>query len=239
MSDSSPSKNANPTVLIGGTDAAYLGLLQYVLEAEGFEALRADSGDEVLKAAKDFKVGVVVLDGELAESLAAEAWRQLHGAMSARQKSVIVLTEQDSLRITAVGTDDSVVRYHYVSKSSPPLEIMASIRQALAGEASNSRHEFLSYADLDMHLSAHQVHRAGRDIHLTPIEYRLLKQFLEQPEHVFSREELAKAAWPAKANVGGRTVDVHMGRLRRALGSEAKDNLIRTVRSVGYSLSAK
>lgn len=239
MPDSLASSNGKPLVLIGGADAGYLGFLEYVLRIEGFDVLRADSRAKVLEAAMDQKADVVVLDGDLAESLTADAWRRLHGGISNRQKAVIVLTDRDSLRITAIGTNDSVVRYLYVSKSSRPPEIIASIREVLAGEASDSRHEHLSYADVDMHLTAHRVRRKGRDLHLTPKEYSLLKKFLEQPERVFSREELAKAAWPAKADVGGRTVDVHMGRLRRALGSEAEDNLIRTVRSVGYSLSDK
>lgn len=239
MPDAPPSNSGKPLVLIGGADAAYLGFLEYLLETEGFDVLRAESGDKMLKAVSDLKADVVVLDGALAESLTVDDWRRLHGGIAARQKAVIVLTDRDSQRIAAVGANGSVIRYLYVSKSSRPPEIIASIRQALAGEVSDSRQERLSYADVDMHLAAHRVRRAGRDIHLTPIEYGLLKQFLEQPERVFSREELARAAWPAKADVGGRTVDVHMGRLRRALGSAAENNLIRTVRSVGYSLSAK
>ena len=146
MPDAPPGNSAKPLVLIGGADAGYLGFLEYVLKIEGFDVLRGDSGAKVLEAVTDLKAGVVVLDGTLAESLTVDAWRRLHSGIAARRKAVIVLTDRDSQRIAAVGANGSVVRYIYVSKSSRPPEIIASIREVLAGEGVQSLARAFMYA---------------------------------------------------------------------------------------------
>ena len=103
--------------------------------------------------------------------------------------------------------------------------------------AARHRQEVLRFADLEMNLTTFRIRRSGQGLHLTPTEFRILKCLMWAPERVFSRKELARVAWPAYAAVNGRTVDVHVARLRKALGRGFEDDLIRTVRSVGYALS--
>lgn len=222
-------------VLIAGPDTAYLGLLQYVLEAEGFDVKQADIDSDLLHAAACTAAEILLLDGTLANDPMAGVRGRLNETAGTAQLPVIILADHDAM--PPPGTGDH--RILYLSKASRPHEIIAGVRRALQGERATPQHETLSYADVDMHLAAHQVRRAGRDIHLTPTEYRLLRHFLEHPERALSRDELARAAWPTKTGVGDRTVDVHMGRLRRALSVEPPDDLIRTIWSVGYALSAK
>lgn len=239
MSDRPTSEPGNPLALIGGSDTAYLGLLEHVLETEGLDVKRAASIGVLLDTASALKPDAVVLDGELAEALAADDWRRLYSAMPGSHKAVVVLADRSSPSPTTVEIDDRPVRCIYISRLSSAREIIESVCEAMTVDLTSSPKDRLKYADIDMHLASYRVHRAGREIHLTPIEYRLLKKFLEQPERVFSRDELAKALWPSRAHVGVRTVDVHMAHLRRALGGETKGDLIRTIRNVGYSLCAK
>ena len=114
---------------------------------------------------------------------------------------------------------------------SEDIELM--IQQA----AARHKQEVLSFADLEMNLATFRARRKGQTLHLTPTEFRILKCLMWDPERVFSRDELARAAWPENATVNGRTVDVHVGRLRKTLTTGFEDDLIRTVRSVGYALS--
>jgi two-component system phosphate regulon response regulator PhoB len=109
--------------------------------------------------------------------------------------------------------------------------VLRRVRPALAGEQ-------LSYADIDMDVAAHRVRRAGRPVQLGPTEFRLLKKLLENPGRVFSRERLLDSVWSHDPEIDARTVDVHIRRLRKALNQGAKPDLIRTVRSAGYSLDA-
>ena len=105
------------------------------------------------------------------------------------------------------------------------------MRPALAAEA-------LSYAGLEMDLVAHRVRRDGSPVAVGPTEYRLLRHFLENPQRVFSRQQLLEAVWPHSEEIELRTVDVHVRRLRLALGHDSRPDLIRTVRSEGYSLDS-
>jgi two-component system phosphate regulon response regulator PhoB len=222
-------------VLIAGPDPAYLGLLEYVLEAEGFDVKWADIESDLLRAAAQTEAAILLLDGTQAKGPVEEVRGRLATTAATSQLRVIILVDRPAKPPPCAGGDHVL----YLSKASHPHEIITGLRRALKGERPNPQRETLSYADVDMHLDARRVRRAGRDIHLTPIEYRLLRHFLEHPEQALSREELARAAWPAEARVGDRTVDVHLGRLRRALGVEPPDELIRTIWSVGYALSAK
>jgi two-component system phosphate regulon response regulator PhoB len=147
---------------------------------------------------------------------------------------IIMLTargeEADRIRGLETGADD------YVTKPFSPRELLARVgavlrrvRPALAGEQ-------LAYADLEMDVAAHRVTRAGKPVQLGPTEFRLLRHLLENPGRVFSRERLLDAVWPHDAEIDARTVDVHVRRLRKVLNQGGSADLIRTVRSAGYSL---
>ena len=138
--------------------------------------------------------------------------------------------EDDKIRGLETGADD------YLTKPFSPKELVARagavlrrVRPALAAEA-------LSYAGLEMDLVAHRVRRDGQPIQLGPTEYRLLRHFLENPGRVFSRQQLLETVWPHSEDIELRTVDVHIRRLRLALG---EPDLVRTVRSAGYALDAE
>jgi two-component system, OmpR family, phosphate regulon response regulator PhoB len=138
--------------------------------------------------------------------------------------------ESDRIRGLETGADD------YITKPFSPRELVARVgavlrrvRPALAGEQ-------LAYADLEMDVAAHRVRRNGKAVPLGPTEFRLLKHFLEHPGRVFSRERLLDAVWAHDPDIDTRTVDVHVRRLRQALNTEERPDLIRTVRSAGYSL---
>ncbi|MGH6783155.1 MAG: winged helix-turn-helix domain-containing protein, partial [Sphingomicrobium sp.] len=110
--------------------------------------------------------------------------------------------------------------------------VLRRVRPALAGE-------LLSYADLEMDVAGHRVRRDGQQVTLGPTEFRLLKHFLEHPGRVFSRGQLLNAVWSHDADIDERTVDVHVRRLRQALNDGGRPDLVRTVRSAGYSLDAE
>jgi two-component system phosphate regulon response regulator PhoB len=141
-------------------------------------------------------------------------------------------TELDKLLGLELGADD------YVTKPFSPRELMARVSAVLRRIRPGLAGERLSYADLEMDVAAHKVRRDGKPIALGPTEFRLLKHFMEHPGRVFTRERLLDAVWSHDPDIELRTVDVHVRRLRKTLNEGGKPDLIRTVRSAGYSLDA-
>lgn len=209
-----------PVVLLAGSDAAYLDLLEDLLAAEGFRTSRTAAQD-VAGAARCVRADLVLVDGAAGPQ---EVWRRLRRDPAMRHTPLVVLAGRDGATAPA-----------------GPGGIVAGLRLALLAReragAVPPEDGVLRHGEIEMDLDAHRVRRAGREIHLTPIEYRLLGHLLRHPERVFTREQLARAAWPRTAYVSGRTVDVHVGRLRRALGTPQHNHPIRTVRAVGYALT--
>src|SRR5688572_1710201 len=163
-----------------------------------------------------------------------EVCRRLRRAPETAQVPIIMLTargeEADRIRGLETGADD------YVTKPFSPRELVARVgavlrrvRPALAGGQ-------LRFADLEMDLASHKVRRGARTVALGPTEFRLLRHFMEHPGRVFSRERLLDAVWPHDAEIEARTVDVHIRRLRKTLNEGGEQDVIRTVRSAGYSL---
>jgi two-component system, OmpR family, phosphate regulon response regulator PhoB len=150
---------------------------------------------------------------------------------------IIMLTargeEADKVRGLNSGADD------YIAKPFSPTELVARMRAVLRRANPSLTDEMLRFGDVEMDLAAHRVRRSGRDIHLGPTEFRLLRHFMQHPGRVFSREQLLDLVWGHDVYVEPRTVDVHIRRLRKALNEEDETDLIRTVRSAGYALDAK
>ena len=224
----------NPLILVVEDEAALVTLLRYNLEREGFRVAEARDGEEALLAAREQKPDLVLLDWMLPLLSGLEVCRQMRRMAETRGVPIIMLTargeEGDKLRGLDSGADD------YVTKPFSPSELVARIRAALRRSRPAVNGESLQFEDLTMDLAAHRVRRRGRDIHLGPTEFRLLRYLLEHQGRVFSREQLLDMVWGQDVYVEPRTVDVHIRRLRKAINATDENDLIRTVRSAGYSL---
>ncbi|GIK99852.1 MAG: DNA-binding response regulator [Alphaproteobacteria bacterium] len=226
--------NMTPLILIVEDEAALVTLLRYNLEREGFRVAAARDGEEALLLAREQKPDLVLLDWMLPLLSGIEVCRQLRRIPETRAVPIIMLTargeEGDKLRGLDSGADD------YVTKPFSPTELVARVRAVLRRSRPALNGEVLTYEDLTMDLASHRVRRAGRDVHLGPTEFRLLRHLLEHQGRVFSREQLLDLVWGRDVYVEPRTVDVHIRRLRKALNGEDEIDLIRTVRSAGYAL---
>ena len=209
-------------------------LLDYNLMKEGFRVERAADGEEALLRITEETPDLVILDWMLPKVSGVEVCRQIRANVETRRTPVIMLTarseEADKIRGLETGADDYVVKPFAMS------ELVARIRALLRRTRPELLDEQLEYADLLLDRARHRVTRSGQDVHLGPTEYRLLDFFMQRPGRVFSRERLLDSVWGANTYVELRTVDVHVGRLRKALRKPGAPDLIRTVRSAGYAL---
>jgi two-component system, OmpR family, phosphate regulon response regulator PhoB len=223
-----------PLVLVVEDEAPLVTLLRYNLEKEGFAVAEAADGEEALLRIAEQKPDAVLLDWMLPLLSGIEVCRQIRRAPATRSLPVIMLTargeEGDRVRGLNSGADDYVVKPFSLG------ELVARLRAVIRRAQPNAGEEVLRYADVTMDLVAHRVSRAGQPVHLGPTEFRLLRHFLQNPARVFSREQLLDRIWGHYAEVELRTVDVHIRRLRKALNAVGEGDLVRTVRSVGYSL---
>ncbi|WP_119679442.1 phosphate regulon transcriptional regulator PhoB [Indioceanicola profundi] len=225
-----------PLILIVEDEVDLVTLLKYNLEKEGFRVAAANDGEEALLLANEQTPHLVLLDWMLPLMSGLEVCRQLRRNPKTREIPVIMLTargeEADKVRGLNSGADD------YISKPFSPTELVARIRAVLRRSSPALSEELLRFADVVMDLAAHRVRRDGRDVHLGPTEFRLLRHFMQHPGRVFSREQLLDIVWGHDVYVEPRTVDVHIRRLRKALNEDEFPDLIRTVRSAGYALDA-
>ena len=221
-------------LLLVEDDRALAELVSFHFDRAGYAVTRTGDGEEALILAEEMKPDLVLLDWMIEGISGIEVCRRLRRRQGTANVPIIMLTargeEDDRIRGLETGADD------YMTKPFSPKELVARagavlrrVRPALAAEA-------LSYAGLDMDLVAHRVKRDGQSIQLGPTEYRLLRHFLENPGRVFSRQQLLETVWPHSEDIELRTVDVHIRRLRLALG---EPDLVRTVRSAGYALDAE
>jgi two-component system phosphate regulon response regulator PhoB len=224
----------NPYVLIVEDEPGIVEMLRYNLEAAGLEAGVAMDGDEALVSIAERTPDLVLLDWMLPGTSGIEVCRQLRRKPDTRNLPVIMLTargeEADRVRGLESGADD------YVTKPFSPSELVARVRAVLRRTRPATDAEQLTFADITMDLTSHRVQRASRNLHLGPTEFRLLRHLMEHPGRVYSREQLLDAVWGHNVYVESRTVDVHIRRLRKALNEGGQQDLIRTVRSAGYSL---
>jgi len=228
---------AKGKLLIVEDDKALVQLLVYHFEREDFEVEHTPDGEEALLFATESPPDIILLDWMIEGISGLEVCRRLRRKAATANVPIIMLTargeESDRIRGFETGADD------YVTKPFSPRELVARVgavlrrvRPALAGEQ-------LAYADVEMDVVSHKVRRSGEQVVLGPTEFRLLKHFLEHPGRVFSRERLLDAVWSHDPDIDTRTVDVHVRRLRQALNTGGRSDLIRTVRSAGYSLDAE
>lgn len=225
-----------PRILITEDEAALVALLRYNLEKEGYEVDEAGDGQECLVKVAENPPDLILLDWMLPQLSGLEVCRQLRRNPETRNTPIIMVTaraeETDRVRGLDVGADD------YISKPFSPGELMARIRAVLRRIRPALVEEVLTCGDVTMDLASHRVTRGGRSIHLGPTEYRLLRYFLEHQGRVLSRDQLLDQVWGRDIFVEQRTVDVHIRRLRKALNGDSDPDIIRTVRSAGYSIEA-
>ena len=223
-----------PYILVVEDEDALAILLDYNLEKEGFRVERAADGEEALLKVAEEAPDLILLDWMLPKVSGVEVCRQIRAGAETRKTPILMLTargeDSDKVRGLDTGADD------YVVKPFAMTELVARIRALLRRARPELVDETLAYADLLLDRSSYRVTRAGVDVHLGPTEYRLLDFLMQRPGRVFSRERLLDAVWGANTYVELRTVDVHVGRLRKALNRPDTPDLIRTVRSAGYSL---
>ena len=223
-----------PCVLLVEDEGAQREVLTYNLESEGFRVVEAETGDEAMLLVAEEAPDLMVLDWMLPKVSGIEVCRQVKADPATRSIPIIMLSarseESDRVRGLETGADDYVVKPYSV------VELMARLRTQLRRTRPASMGERLSFGDIILDAAEHRVFRAGQPLHLGPTEFRLLSTLMEKPGRVWTREQLLDRVWGRDIYVDTRTIDVHVGRLRKALMQNGGDNPVRTVRGTGYSL---
>jgi two-component system phosphate regulon response regulator PhoB len=230
-----PAAATRPFALIVEDEAALVELIRYNLIKEGYEVATATDGEDALLQIAERQPDIVLLDWMLPKLAGIEVARRLRSQQATRNLPIIMLTarteESDRIRGLDIGADDYMTKPFSMSELTARIRaVMRRIRPALADD-------IVVVGDISMDRAAHKVTRAGAEVHLGPTEFRLLDYFIQHPGRVFSREQLLDAVWGSDVYVETRTVDVHIGRLRKALSKGGGDDPIRTVRSAGYALN--
>ena len=223
-----------PCVLVVEDESAQREVLKYNIEAEGFGVVMAETGDEALLLVAEENPDLIVLDWMLPNVSGIEVCRRVKADPATRTIPIIMLSarsdESDRVRGLETGADDYVVKPYSV------VELMARLRTQLRRTRPATMGERLSWGDIVLDASEHRVFRAGHPLHLGPTEFRLLSTLMEKPGRVWTREQLLDRVWGRDIYVDSRTIDVHVGRLRKVLMAQGGDNPVRTVRGTGYAL---
>jgi len=223
-----------PSVLVVEDETALTTLLRYNLEREGYRVFEAHDGEEALLVAEEAKPDLVLLDWMLPQLSGIEVCRRLRVRDGLRNVPIIMLTargeEPDRIRGLDTGADD------YITKPFSMTELLARLRAVMRRIRPSLAEDVLTAGDITIDRGAHRVRRGESEVHLGPTEYRLLDHLMQHPGRVFSREQLLDAVWGSDVYVEARTVDVHIGRLRKALNCSDGRDPIRTVRAAGYAL---
>ncbi|WP_349359776.1 phosphate regulon transcriptional regulator PhoB [Stappia sp.] len=224
-----------PKVLVVEDEEPLILLLRYNLEAEGYTVETCTRGDEAELLLRESQPDLLLLDWMLPGLSGIELCRRLRSRSETERLPVIMLTargeEQERIRGLATGADDYVVKPFSIP------ELMARVRAMLRRAKPEVVSSLLRAGDLELDRETHRVRRAGREIHLGPTEFRLLEFLMTSPGRVFSREQLLDGVWGHDVYVDERTVDVHVGRLRKAINRGRMMDPIRTVRGAGYAFN--
>ncbi|MEM6374799.1 MAG: phosphate regulon transcriptional regulator PhoB [Pseudomonadota bacterium] len=223
-----------PHVLLVEDEPAQREILTYNLEADGFAVSQAENGEEALILVRESAPDIILLDWMLPNVSGIEVCRQLKTRAETRTVPIIMISarseEVDRVRGLETGADDYVIKPYSV------IELMARVRAQLRRSRPSTVGERLDFEDITLDASTYRVTRNGKTLKLGPTEFRLLSTFMEKPGRVFSRDQLLDRVWGRDIYVDTRTVDVHIGRLRKALCRYGGADPLRTVRGAGYSL---
>ncbi len=223
-------------ILVIEDDPALVTLLEYNLQVAGYAVATAVSAEDGAALLASDPFDLIILDWMLPEMSGIELCRQLRRAGKVPQLPILMLTargeEADRVRGLATGADDYVVKPFSVP------ELMARVQALLRRSAPERIADILSAGSITMDRTAHRVTRDSREITLGPTEYRLLEVLMENTGRVLSRSQLLDRVWGSAVEIDDRTIDVHIGRLRKALVRGSEVDPIRTVRGVGYAMDA-
>lgn len=224
----------HPRVLLVEDEPAQREVLAYNLEAEGFDVTQADNGEDALLLVDEDPPDMIILDWMMPRVSGIEVCRRLKMKPETRGIPIIILSaraeEVDRVRGLETGADD------YVIKPYSMVELMARARAQIRRVRPSTVGVMLEYGDIRLDAETHRVFRDGKGVKLGPTEFRLLAAFMEKSGKVWSREQLLDRVWGRDIYVDTRTVDVHVGRLRKALVQHGQADPIRTVRGAGYAL---
>ncbi|MCP1336229.1 phosphate regulon transcriptional regulator PhoB [Futiania mangrovi] len=223
-----------PLILIAEDEDALRTLLRYNLEKADFEVIEADDGDQALLLVDERAPDLVLLDWMMPTVSGLEICRRLRARSETRNLPIIMITargeETDRIRGLDTGADD------YLTKPFSISELLARIRAVLRRIRPALAQDVLEFGDIVLDRTARRVRRSGREVALGPREFTLLSRLMDAPGRVFSRSQLLDSVWGQDSEVEERTVDVHIGRLRKALNRPGERDPIRTVRAAGYAI---
>ncbi|RAI03166.1 phosphate regulon transcriptional regulatory protein PhoB [Acuticoccus sediminis] len=224
-----------PQVMIVEDEEPLVLVLRYNLEAEGYDVESASRGDEAELKLLEGLPDLLILDWMLPGLSGIELCRRLRSRPQSENLPIIMLTargeETERIRGLATGADD------YVVKPFSTPELMARVRAILRRTKPAVVSTLLKAGDIELDRTTHRVRRATREVHLGPTEFRLLEFLMQSPGRVFTREQLLDGVWGRDVYVDERTVDVHIGRLRKAINRGKAKDPIRTVRGAGYAFN--
>ena len=224
----------NGKIFIIEDEPSIIQLVQHNLEKNGFIVSSSINGNDGLKELKKFQPDLLLLDWMLPDLSGVEICKNIRKDTSYNNLPVIMLTakgeEEDKIKGLDSGVDD------YLTKPFSFNELMARIKAVLRRSNPNTVSDNLKFDDLMLDIIEKRVFRDDQEIKLGPTEFRLLEFFLTNPKRVYSRDQILESVWPNNVNVESRTIDVHIRRLRQSVNLKNKKELIRTVRSSGYSL---
>ena len=227
---------SDPKILVVEDEPNQVELIEFNLNSQGYEVVVARDGEEALNLAEEENPDLILLDWMLPKVSGIEVCRQLRRSKMTREIPIVMLTarseESDKIRGLDIGADD------YITKPYSIKELLARVRAAMRRPSASVISDQLIVGKIVVDLQKHIVAIDGLQVNLGPTEYRLLVTLMQSPERVFSREQLLDHVWGISANVDTRTVDVHVGRLRKVIEVGANKNIIRTVRGFGYALKA-
>ena len=229
-----------PTILIHTEDVELYLLLEHILRSEGVTSRLVGGLEEIRTMLHVVPSAMVLVECRSSAEFFRTLCSTLRQDKAIPSVPILALVVQGAEReyVSAIGPEIAELLVRPIW----PAKLIQAIRGALRrrrerGAPVSEGAKPIQYADIEMDLASYRVWRSGRAIHLSPTEFKLLRHLLERPEQVVTRQELRVAAWPRNIHVGPKTIDVHVGRLRRALSTGTQTNLIRTIRSVGWALS--
>ena len=223
-------------ILLVEDEKSIVTLIKYNLEKEGFKVFCSETGEDALKIIKEKTPDLVILDWMLPDTSGIDVCRQIKIDKKFKNIPVLILTAKgepdDKIKGLEVGADD------YVTKPFNNKELLIRIKSLIKRSKPSLLEDLGIFKDLKIDRITRKVFRENKEIKLGPIEYKLLDFLIKSPQRVYSREQLLNNVWGENINVETRTVDVHIRRLRKAINIDKKNDLIRTVRSSGYSLDS-